>query len=168
MPSPSARWLGGALGLLHRLVEAFVVLLFVAMLAIGFVQIVNRYFVGVSISWSEEFQRFAHIWLVFLAVGIGYRRGAHIGLDLLQNALRPGLARALVFLVDIGWLVLGSAMVLTTLRLMEVASRQRAPALRITMDNVYLGLCLAGGYLILIALSRIVATLWSLPRGAAT
>jgi len=165
MPSPPVRWLSGALDLLHRLVEIFVVLLFVAMLGIGLVQIVNRYMFGFSISWSEEFQRFAHIWLVFLAVGIGYRRGVHIGLDLLQNALKPAMARVLVFVIDIGWLVLGSAVVMTALRVMEVASRQRAPALRITMDNVYLGLCLAGAYLVIVALSRIAATLWSLQRG---
>jgi len=167
MPEATARWLTGALELLHRLVEVFVVLLFVAMLSVGFGQIVNRYAFGVSIRWSEEFQRFAHIWLVFLAVGIGYRRGAHIGLDLLLNALKPAWARGLVFVIDIAWLVLGSAMVMTALRLMEVASRQRAPGLRITMDNVYLGLALAGGYLVLIALSRIVAALWAARRGEA-
>ena len=166
MPPQYIRLLSGILEILHRFVEIFVVLLFVAMLGIGLVQIVNRYMFGFSISWSEEFQRFAHIWLVFLAVGIGYRRGVHIGLDLLQNALKPATARVLVFIIDIGWLILGSAVVVTTLQVMEVASRQRAPALRISMDNVYLGLCLAGAYLVIVALSRIIATLWSLHRGA--
>lgn len=149
------RWLSAGTAGLHRLVEVFVILLFVAMLAVGFMQIVNRFFLGTSLSWSEEFQRFGHIWLVFLSIPIGYRRAAHIGVDMLQERLAPGAARVSVLMIDVCWLLLGSALIWTTWRLMAVASRQTAPALGITMDWVYLGLALAGAYLIVVALQRL-------------
>lgn len=149
------RWLSGGVAGIHRLVEVFVILLFVAMLTVGFTQIVNRFFLGTSLSWSEEFQRFAHIWLVFLSIPIGYRRAAHIGVDLLQQRLAPRAAHVSVLLIDLCWLGLGAALIFTTRLLMAVASRQTAPALRITMDWVYLGLVLAGAYLVIVALQRL-------------
>ena len=155
----TSRWLAAGMTGIHRLVETFVVLLFTAMLVVGFGQILNRFFLGTSLSWSEEFQRFGHIWLVFLSIPIGYRRAAHIGVDLLQSMLAPPAARVSVLLIDLCWLALGTALIFTTWRLMAVASRQTAPALRVTMDWVYLGLVLAGLYLILVALGRLFSDL---------
>ena len=140
------------------------VVLFVAMISVGFGQIFNRFVLNASLSWSEEFQRFGHIWLVFLAIPIGYRRGAHIGVDLLERGLPAGAARVLVLIIDFCWFVLGAAVVLTTLELMTVARMQTAPGLGITMDKVYFGLVLGGGYLVFVASGRIAVGLRGVRR----
>lgn len=151
-------WLFRFAGWLHRGVELAVLVLFVAMLTVGFAQIINRFFFSASLSWSEDFQRYAHIWLVFFAIPIGYRRGIHIGVDLLEMTLSPAMARFMTFVIDVCWLVLGTGLVITALRVMEVAQRQRVPSMGITMDMVYLGLVLGGGYLVVIAAGRLLAT----------
>jgi TRAP-type transport system small permease protein len=158
MPELYRVWFFRIAGWLHRGVEAVVLLLFVAMLTVGFAQIINRFFFAASLSWSEDFQRYAHIWLVFLAIPIGYRRGIHIGVDLLESALSPAMARRMTLAIDICWLVLGTGLVITALRVMEVAQRQRVPSMGITMDMVYLGLVLGGSYIIVIAAGRILVT----------
>lgn len=160
MPLPNRNWASRVSGWIHRSVEAAVVILFLAMLAVGFAQILNRFFLGTSLSWSEEFQRFAHIWIIFLAIPIGYRRGVHIGVDLLESALSLAAARRLAFVIDIGWLVLGIALVITTQTLMQVARRQTVPSMGITMDYIYLGLVIGGVYLVFVAASRILTTLF--------
>lgn len=152
--------LGSALRLVDRIAEALVVVLFLAMLAAGFGQIFNRFVLNASLSWSEEFQRFAHIWLIFLAIPIGYRRGAHIGVDLLERALPSRPARVLAFLIDVSWLTLGTAIVWTTWGLMQIAQRQTAPGLGVTMDKVYFGLVLGAAYLMLVALRRLANDLF--------
>jgi TRAP-type C4-dicarboxylate transport system permease small subunit len=156
--------LPGPLGLvftaIHRLFEAAAIALFVAIVIVAVLQVVNRFFIGSSLSWSEEFQRYGHIWLVFFAVPIGYRRGSHIGIDFLQRALRGGSAKALEWLLDLGWLILGVIIVYSTLLLLGVASRQHSPGIGLSMDKIYFGFVLGGGYLVLTAIDRMLQKLF--------
>lgn len=148
--------LGIAFSTIHRLFEIGVITLFAAMVFVASWQVVNRFVVGSSLSWSEEFQRYAHIWLIFFAVPIGYRRGAHIGVDILQNALGARSALILDWIIDLAWLILGVAIVVSTWTLMGVAWRQTSAGIGITMDKVYFGLVIGGMYLIITAVDRLL------------
>ena len=53
----------------------------------------NRFVLGYSLSWSEEFQKFGHVWMVMLAILVAYRRGAHLGMDMLLHLLPAGVQR---------------------------------------------------------------------------
>ncbi|MBA4489804.1 TRAP transporter small permease [Paracoccus sp. S1E-3] len=140
---------------LHRAVEGAAILLFLAIVLVAVAQIVNRFFLGNSLSWSEEFQRYGHIWLVLLAVTIAYRRGAHIGVDLLQGMLPGRPAAALRGLIDAAWLLLGVLIVCSAWKILGVSSRQISAGLGVTMDKVYAGFLLGGGYMILAAAERL-------------
>src|SRR2546430_14145702 len=78
---------------IDRGVEYGVAAIFAAMCVVGLLQVFNRFVLNRSLSWSEEFQIFAHIWIVFLAIPIAYRRGAHLSMDSLRAKLprRAGL-----------------------------------------------------------------------------
>ena len=151
-----ARIAAAAMAALHRSVEAFLVALFAALVAVALWQVFNRFALNASLSWSEESQRYTHIWLVFLGIAVAYRRGAHIGVDLLLEAVPPRAARGLVALADAAWLALGLAIAAMSLRLMAVAGSQMSPGLEVSMDRVYLGLVLGGAYLALVAAERLV------------
>ena len=152
LPGP----LGTAFSAVHRLFEIAVVILFAAMVFAALWQVLNRFLLGSTLSWSEEFQRYSHIWLVFFAVPIGYRRNAHIGVDILQNALGPRGALVLAWGIDLAWLVLGVAIIVATSTLMGVAWRQTSPGMGVTMDKVYLGLLIGGAYLAFTAIDRLL------------
>ena len=62
---------------IDRGVEACVAAIFAAMCVVGLLQVFNRFVLNKSLSWSEEFQIYCHVWIVFLAIPIAYRRGAH-------------------------------------------------------------------------------------------
>lgn len=145
-----------AIRYLHRAVECAAILLLLAIVLVAVAQIVNRFFLGNSLSWSEEFQRYGHIWLVLLAVTIAYRRGAHIGVDLLQAILPTRPAAALCGLIDAAWLLLGVLIVISAWKILGVSSRQISAGLGITMDKVYAGFLLGGGYMILAAAGQLV------------
>lgn len=147
---------GQIFGAIHKLFEAAAVVLFVAIVVVAILQIVNRFFIGNSLSWSEEFQRYGHIWLVFFAIPIGYRRGSHIGVDFLQRALSPRNALVLEWLIDLGWLLLGIIIVYSTSQLLGVAGRQHSPGVGLSMDKVYFGFVLGGGYLVFTAIDRLL------------
>lgn len=64
-----------------------------------------RYFMKTGLFWTEEVTTSCFVWSVFLGAAAGYRRGMHIGVDLLVNKL-PGPLRKLVrILVDLVLLV---------------------------------------------------------------
>jgi TRAP-type C4-dicarboxylate transport system permease small subunit len=69
-----------------------------AMIAIVTLQVVLRYGFNTSIDWSDEISRLLFVWCMFLAIPLGLREGAHVGIELLlahiPRAARAQLARA--------------------------------------------------------------------------
>jgi TRAP-type C4-dicarboxylate transport system permease small subunit len=144
---------------LDRAVEWLVAVLVAAMVVAGFLQIANRFVLNISLSWSEELQRYLNIWIVFLAVPIGYRRGAHLGMNMLFERLPVLAQRALLLLQELLWLVLALAIGWFATRIMLVAQNQTSSSLGVTMDKVYLAQVVGGAYLALIAVRRLVTRL---------
>jgi len=70
---------------IDRAVEYAVAAIFAAMCLVGLLQVFNRFVLNRSLSWSEEFQIYCHVWIVFLAIPIAYRYGAHMSVDSLRN-----------------------------------------------------------------------------------
>ena len=78
-------------------------------------QVLFRYGLGMSLSWSEEALRYLMIWIASLGLGLAYSRGEMIGMELLVSnlpsraAIAVGIAgRVLVFAMAIaivwyGW-----------------------------------------------------------------
>lgn len=138
-----------------RAVETLVIIIFVAMVVIGGMQVFNRYVLNRSLSWSEEFQKFTHIWLVYLAIPIGYRRGSHIGMDIIRRRFSKTIQLVLEIFTNLLWLLLAGVMVYYTLIVMGVARRQTSPGMGIRMDYAYLGLVIGGAYLAFVVLRQL-------------
>ncbi|WP_164813858.1 TRAP transporter small permease [Sinorhizobium medicae] len=75
-----------------RSVEAISISTLVLILMAATGQVFFRYVVGASLFWSEEFMRYAIIWMAMLVAGLAFSRGEMIGLDLLIVTL-PKWAR---------------------------------------------------------------------------
>lgn len=75
-----------------RGLEAVMVLCLVVMLVMVFGNVVLRLFFNTGIDLSEEMPRFAFVWMTFLGAVVGMRRRAHLGVDMLVQAL-PLLGR---------------------------------------------------------------------------
>ncbi|MGB3287814.1 MAG: TRAP transporter small permease [Burkholderiaceae bacterium] len=141
----------------NRLAEALLTILFAAMIIVGSLQVFNRFFINVSLSWSEEFQKYAFIWLVFIAIPVAYNRSAHLRVDSLVGLFPKGLQRALEFIVDILWIGLGVALTMLTWRIMQVTQFQESPGMGLSMSWVYCGMLVGGIYLIACVVHRLVS-----------
>ena len=107
-------------------------------------QIAGRFLFGYSIFWSDEAARFLLVWIAFLGMSAGARRGAHPGVDSLVRGLSPHRARAirlasgacclLFFLVMVGY---GMLLVMRTWA-------QHSPSLGLSMGIPYLAVPVAG------------------------
>src|SRR5438093_5884433 len=88
---------------LDRAVEFVLFLIFLTFTIVGGLQVFNRFVLGLPLSWSEEFQKFGHIWMVMLAIPVAYRRGAHLGMDMLLRLLPPVTQRLVGLLTALFW-----------------------------------------------------------------
>lgn len=140
---------------IDRGVEYAVAVIFAAMCAVGLLQVFNRFVLNRSLSWSEEFQIFAHVWIVFLAIPIAYRRGAHLSVESFSRMLPQGARRVFDLLVELVWIWFAVALAWLAWRVSEVAKLQSSPGLDLPMNYVYYGMVAGGAYLLLVVLRRI-------------
>lgn len=146
---------------INKLVEAVITVLFTAIVIAGTLQVFNRYVLNVSLSWSEEFQKFAFIWLVFLAIPVAYNRAAHLRVDTFFELFPAAMQRVLRWVIDFLWIGLGVSLMVHTWRLMQVTKYQASPGLGVSMSVVYAGMAIGGAYLVLCVGANMVARLTS-------
>jgi len=118
MPATQASKAEIGLALLDGLVAKAIVAIMGVMVAIVSAQVALRYLLNDSIDWADEISRLCFVWSIFLAIPLGIKRGAHIGIELLtahlpervQNGLYRAMAVMSVFLMG---LVMVEAFILT-------------------------------------------------------
>ena len=125
---------------LLRGLELALVGIFGLMVADVLWQVFSRYVVGQSSSFTEEFARFALIWLTLLGAAYLNGRRAHLTMDFLTRRLGPAalaarrrrIAWAMFAFALIVLVVGGGNLVYTTLRLGQVS-----PAIGVPLGVVY-------------------------------
>ena len=123
-----------------------------------FIQVFCRYVLGFSLAWSEEFARYASIWITFLGVGVVARKRDHIRLDFFEYLLPPK-ARYVVFLVESGISIFFYALLgYFGYMLLGAASRQVAPGLHISMVYPYLAIPIGSLILVVFVIWLILRT----------
>jgi TRAP-type C4-dicarboxylate transport system permease small subunit len=140
---------------IDRGVEYGVAAIFAAMCAVGLLQVFNRFVLNRSLSWSEEFQIFCHVWIVFLAIPIAYRRGAHLAMESFSSMLPPRARRVFDFLIELLWIWFAVALAWLSWRVSEVAKLQSSPGLELPMNYVYYSMVVGGVYLLFVVLRKI-------------
>ncbi|MRH99001.1 TRAP transporter small permease subunit [Kriegella sp. EG-1] len=122
--------------LLNRIIENLLVVIF-GLLVIDVVwQVVSRYVVGQSSSFTEEFARFSLIWLTVLgAAYINGQQEGHLSMDFLlsklteakRNKRKKVIQVLMAFFAIIIMIVGGGNLVYTTLTLGQVSSALQVP-----------------------------------------
>jgi TRAP-type C4-dicarboxylate transport system permease small subunit len=111
-------WSGRALDALDRVVLVALLLAVATMVGVVCAQVALRYGFNLSFDWADEVSRLAFVWSIFLAIPLGVRQGAHIGIDIVvaklpalaQKMLRRGAASlSAAMMLAIAWAALGVA-----------------------------------------------------------
>jgi TRAP-type C4-dicarboxylate transport system permease small subunit len=127
--APSSR--KGFFALLNRLEETVLASLLAVMVLLGFLQILYRNILSVSLFWVDPLQRHLVLWVALLGASVATREDRHIAIDILSDRLSPRGRSALRLLVH-----LFSAAVCFILV---------APALRFVQEEYPMGKILALG-----------------------
>jgi TRAP-type C4-dicarboxylate transport system permease small subunit len=139
---------------LDATVEYIVALVFAVILLAGAWQVFCRYVLGFTPGWTAELQIFGHILIVFFAIPIGYRKGAHLYMDSIRKRLPHILGKMLGGFIECLWAGFGLVLIIFGYKLVEVTANQTTPGLGISMSYPYLILVISGGYLFIVVARR--------------
>jgi TRAP-type C4-dicarboxylate transport system permease small subunit len=137
----------------NRLAEGATAVCLAAMTLLVGVQIAGRFLFNYSIFWSDELTRFLLIWVAFLGMSAGVRRGAHPGIDSLVRAVPPRAGRLIVSLAVCCSLIFFAVMTWYGSLLAFRTWAQRSPSLGLRMGIPYLAVPAAGALMLLHAIA---------------
>lgn len=115
----AAAWPARLLRAADRLLTGVLLAAVAAMVSVVSAQVALRYGFNQSFDWADEVGRLAFVWAIFLAIPLGIRNGAHIGIDLLVDKLplaarsalrRAGAALAAAMMLAICWAAVRTCM----------------------------------------------------------
>ncbi|RKL64403.1 TRAP transporter small permease [Thermoanaerobacteraceae bacterium SP2] len=72
---------------LFKLLRVILSLLVIGLIVVVLAQVVFRYFLKNSLSWSVEASNFLFVWIVFIGAVLGVHDNSHVGLDLVIKAV---------------------------------------------------------------------------------
>lgn len=87
-------------GIVDRVEEVVLSLIFAVMVLVTFSQVVARYVFNSGALWALELTTYAFAWLVLLGVSFGVKRSAHLGVDAFVK-LFPDRARRIFALITV-------------------------------------------------------------------
>jgi len=117
----------------------WIIIVMMAMMTIFvFLQVLFRYLFDAPLGWSEEFARFAFVWLSFLGAASLVRSDGHIRVSLLVDALPTAGWIAARTIQYAGALVCVVIFLIGGLGLTRAEWSQFAPATQLQMGYVYL------------------------------
>lgn len=107
------------------------------------VNVFMRYVMDSGLYWSEEVATICFVWSVFLGAAAAYKRGKHIGVDILINKLPKGIRNVVVILVDILLIVLNGYITYLAIVYVSMSYVKPTPVLGISSMYVSLALVIA-------------------------
>lgn len=116
---------------------------------------------GSSLTWAEEYARFAIIWITFAGCGAAVKEKAHMNISALYDVLGNGGKFALeIFFNSIG-LAFSGFMFYYGIRLTEktIQTMQVSPTMMLPMWIVYISVPIGGALMILRYVTIIVASI---------
>lgn len=70
------------------------------MVTIAFVNVLTRYFIKMSLSWTEEIEVNLFVWLVLLGTAVAFKKGGHLGMSFIYDKF-PRKARKFLLMVSV-------------------------------------------------------------------
>ncbi len=142
--------------ILDRLLEILACLIFVVMILVCLYQILSRYVLKNPSAFSEEFLRFAIIWVSMLGIAYAFGKGNHLAITFMKDKLNIKEGAIVEIVFHIIFIVFAFfIMIQGGANAVNIALYQISPALGIPMGFVYLSLPVSGVVIILYSILNI-------------
>jgi TRAP-type C4-dicarboxylate transport system permease small subunit len=127
-------------GLHIRVSEWVVVAFFLVLVVATSLQVLFRYVLNFSISWTDELSRYCLVWIVFGGMVVAYVRGPHATVDLLLDRYRGRVRLVAMTVIDLAIALLFVVLLWGGVQLMELTAGQTTSGLNLPKGAVYAAL----------------------------
>lgn len=119
--------------------EYFLAITLSVSVIIIFVQVIMRYVVGESLSWSEELARYLFLWQIWVGASFAVKKKKHLRADVLQVVVPQKLKYPIEVLYTVIWLLFSIFFAYKSSILVSkiVTVGQLSAALRLPMQFAY-------------------------------
>lgn len=124
------------LSVIEKILNVFVVVLFVGMLFSLSVQVISRYVFNTGFSWTEESARYMMVWLVFTGAALCTKRDIHVAVDAVEEMV-PKISMALKLIQRIIIIVYCGLVFNFGLASLANAAKQTSPNMQVPMNVIY-------------------------------
>nr|WP_243137328.1 TRAP transporter small permease [Desulfofundulus thermobenzoicus] len=123
------------------------------MATVIFAQVVARYALHNSLTWSEEVGRYAFVWITFFGAALAVKERSHVALDNLVKNLPITLQKIILFTGYMLMIIFSMVMAYAGWQIFELGANQLSAATQIPMKWVYIAIP-AGSVLIIVYLLK--------------
>ncbi|WP_036609889.1 TRAP transporter small permease [Oribacterium sp. P6A1] len=141
----------------NRIIETIMAVLIVCMVGANFWQIFTRFVLNHAADWTEEFMRYALIWLTMLGVPYAYGKNQHIAIEFIVDTfsekgkkLNAIFVETLILILSVSVFIIGGIMVTLNAR------GQLSAALQMPMEFYYMGVPVAGFLMVFYTVPRLM------------
>ena len=150
--------------LLRHPLEVTLCCILFAMVVVTFSQVVSRYLLQVSLSWSEELARFLLMWLAMLSAAYGFKIKSHFALTFVVNQFGESVRRIIGVLVTLAMAAVLVVFVVKGVELTQSVVGRTGPGTQLSFAVPYSSSVVGG----LLMLYYVLRNGWRSFRGEAT
>lgn len=147
--SNAAKTLGRVSDGLNSAAEFLLWVLVALVIVVIFVQVVFRYGLESSLSWSEELARYIFVWIIFIGTSVATKRRQHIFVEVLVALMPQALRRWAEFVGIVASIVFFAVFAFVGCALMLNAWQQYSTALDVRIAYIYAAAPIGAGLSIL-------------------
>lgn len=134
-------------GCIEKSLEVMVVLTFIALIFVVFLQVFARFFLPKSPSWTEEASRFLFIYSVIFGAPLALKRGEYVRVDILINMLPKRLQDILDGIIYLILTIFFGVIAFCGYTFGVLGLNQTSPALGLPMFIPYMSIAISGVFL---------------------
>jgi len=122
---------------IDKMIEAFAIMLIIAMVLIVFIQVMTRKLFNFVFFWSEEVTLLCLTWFSFIGIAIGFREKLHIGMDVVENLVPKSVPTVLDRVTDVATFGFGLYMIVYGAQFSLLMSESTLPATKLPNSVQY-------------------------------
>ena len=105
---------------------------------IGILQVFYRYFLNLSLTWSEEIMRYMLLWLVFTTLPIAVVSKKHISLDIILEKVSPEIKKWMEIIINLIGIIIIVSLAFYSIELVALGKLQRVSSINIQLNYIYI------------------------------
>jgi len=144
---------------IYKILAVLTTVIFSGLCADVLLQVFARIFLDSSPVWTEELSRYLFIFSIAFAIGIAYRNGEMVAVDMLFDRLNG--KNKLLYTLLINFMVIGFICMLLnpSYQFMKIGQFQTSPTLRIGMSYIYASSLISFSNILFFAVIKVLKTM---------